>query len=334
MADDDQGAPRDLTVSDAAGRLSGLLSAGDVPEKKPAGATDATPQDSPQSGDAAPGETPPSGDDQAKEPQGDPAPIDPPVSWDAEAKERFAKLPRDDQEYLAQRESERDREVRRLQNESADVRKAAEADRDKAFQQLSPFQQQLSQLADAMLQEVMGEFADIKSPADAARLSQEDPARYVRFDGKMKLLQAANAASAQLQHQQNQRNAEERAKILREEFGKLKDTAPLLVDEKTAPAERAAVVKYLTDQQFLPENIDNIIDHRHLTMVWKSMKYDQAQAAAAKAKVTNLPRVIKPGSGSNASEGDAEVTASLKQLARKTGTVKDAGKALSRFAFN
>jgi hypothetical protein len=36
-------------------------------------------------------------------------PIDAPVSWDAEAKERFAKLPREDQEYLSKREGERER---------------------------------------------------------------------------------------------------------------------------------------------------------------------------------------------------------------------------------
>src|SRR5690242_20538514 len=36
-------------------------------------------------------------------------PIEAPVSWDADAKEKFAQLPRDVQEYVQKRESERER---------------------------------------------------------------------------------------------------------------------------------------------------------------------------------------------------------------------------------
>src|SRR5882672_4996536 len=44
--------------------------------------------------------------------------IEPPRSWTKEEKERFFSLPRETQEYLANREQERDREIRRSQNEA------------------------------------------------------------------------------------------------------------------------------------------------------------------------------------------------------------------------
>jgi hypothetical protein len=45
--------------------------------------------------------------------------VDPPRSWDHEMKKLFLTLPRQAQTYLAARESDRDREVRRSQNERA-----------------------------------------------------------------------------------------------------------------------------------------------------------------------------------------------------------------------
>jgi hypothetical protein len=49
---------------------------------------------------------------------------EPPKSWTKEAKLRFLELPADLQAYLVIREKQRDREVRRAQNEAADARKA------------------------------------------------------------------------------------------------------------------------------------------------------------------------------------------------------------------
>jgi hypothetical protein len=52
-------------------------------------------------------------------------PIDAPVSWDAEAKERFAKLPREDQEYLSKREGEREKFVQTKALEATRARETA-----------------------------------------------------------------------------------------------------------------------------------------------------------------------------------------------------------------
>jgi hypothetical protein len=48
----------------------------------------------------------------------------PPRSWGHAEKAAFLKLPRDLQIFYSERESQRDREVRRCQNEAAEARKA------------------------------------------------------------------------------------------------------------------------------------------------------------------------------------------------------------------
>jgi hypothetical protein len=53
-------------------------------------------------------------------------PIDPPVSWDAEAKAKFAELPRDAQEVIAKRESERERFVQQKSQEATRAKQEAE----------------------------------------------------------------------------------------------------------------------------------------------------------------------------------------------------------------
>ena len=198
---DETASPDGMTMEQAVPKLSAFFAAenGTPPERDNPPAETARAEESP-TGDAAPQDTAPSGDEQKAEPAEQP-PIAPPASWDADAKTRFAKLPREDQEYLIKRESDRDRELRRMQNETAERSKAFEAERAKLAQQLPPFQQQLAQLTAALNNQVMSEFADIKGPEDLARMAETDPARYVRFDARMRLLQQANQAQQQLRQQ-------------------------------------------------------------------------------------------------------------------------------------
>ena len=54
-------------------------------------------------------------------------PIRAPQSWDADAKAKFEALPRDLQEVVLARESDRDKAVQRSAREAADARKLAQA---------------------------------------------------------------------------------------------------------------------------------------------------------------------------------------------------------------
>jgi hypothetical protein len=91
-----------LSVADAARTLARARKPQqEQPEQRATEAPQPQGSEAPQAEDAAP-------------------PIEPPRSWTKEAKEQWQALPRNTQEYLAQREQERDREVRRSQNEAAE----------------------------------------------------------------------------------------------------------------------------------------------------------------------------------------------------------------------
>src|SRR5207247_451171 len=72
---------------------------------------------------APPGET----EDVTEPAVEEPPPIEPPRSWTKGEKERFQSLPRETQEYLAEREQERDRTIRQSQNEAAEKLKGLTA---------------------------------------------------------------------------------------------------------------------------------------------------------------------------------------------------------------
>ncbi len=89
----------------------------------------------PEQGNADPLEAP--GETAEAEPAELPT-IDPPRSWTKGEKERFATLPRETQEYIADREQERERAIRQSQNEAAEKTKAVTAKE----QQLEQIRQQ------------------------------------------------------------------------------------------------------------------------------------------------------------------------------------------------
>jgi hypothetical protein len=134
----------------------------------------------------------------------EPAPIEPPRSWTKEARERFASLPRETQEYLAQREQDRDRELRRSQNEAAEQRKVLEAERQKAEQVRGQYEAALPDVLGTLQREQASAFPDVKSIIDVERLAREDWPRYVAWDAQQKRIASAQQelASAGLRQEQ------------------------------------------------------------------------------------------------------------------------------------
>src|SRR5437764_1181432 len=99
-----------------------------------------------QANDAAPAEGQPSGETESQpEPAAEPL-IEPPRSWTKDEKERFKTLPRETQEYLAERETERDREIRRSQNEAAEKLKGLSAKEQAVEQARQQYEAALPQL--------------------------------------------------------------------------------------------------------------------------------------------------------------------------------------------
>jgi hypothetical protein len=340
------------SMSDAAAAIGGLLSG---PPRRARAATttttdtaadagaDAPPADerSP-TGDAAPaGESQePSGDDEDRtEPDAaaqaeEQPPIEPPQSWDAADKEAFAKLDRAAQEIIHRRETARDKEVRRLQNDVATLRKGGDAQVQQAATQLQQHLSHLGQLAEALQQQVADEFADVKTQADLQKMAAEDPARYVRFQARSQLLQQVE------QHRQAQKRAEaekraaHRAQFLEAEHAKLSEHPEakiLAAVGKDGDTARAELRSFLTDTGFSPDEVAGLEDSRAAAIAYKAMLYDKAKKSIAAAKQNPLPpATLRPGTASTKQDRGEGETAALVNRARKTGSLQDAGRAIAR----
>src|SRR5262249_39244019 len=97
------------------------------------------------------------------------------------------------QEYLAEREQDRDREVRRGQNEAAEQRKALDEERLKMEAARQQYNDGIKAALEVVQHSIAGEFADIKNIDDVEKLAREDWARYIAWDAAQKK-QAALAA--------------------------------------------------------------------------------------------------------------------------------------------
>lgn len=292
----------------------------------------------PQAAEQAPDQNPPNPEEAAPErPSGEtqeqtePAepPIDPPASWDDEAKERFRQLPRDLQDVVQKRERDRDLSVRRGQDEIAKARKEIESKQAEAIQQAQQYVQHLQYSAQALHQQLLGDFADIKSPADAANLAASDPVRYLQFDARQKQVQAAYQQVAQ--HQQHAQTVQQNKlkEWAAEQDRALADQVPEWRDKSKREAEIRTIKDYAVEQGLSREEAEQAWSAPAVIMARKAMLFDKGQKTAAASKVVNLPKVIKPGTAPEAGEADRARAEAARSKLHKTGSLADAASALA-----
>jgi hypothetical protein len=265
-------------------------------------------------------------------------PAEPPVigapeSWPAEARQRFAELPPDLQRVIADREAEQKTAFNRQVNEAADRRKAAEAELQAASTERRHYSAQLSTMVDALAQQTAAEFADIKTPSDLEQLAASDPQRYLRWQARRDALAAAGAEQARLLERQS---AEQTARLhgyVAEQRRLLLEKLPELKDPKAATALQAEMSDYLRGLGFSDQELESWLDHRYALVIRDAVRYRRGQQAARSAtekKVAHLPRLQRPGAGSDPrAERSAQERAAMTRIARH-GTTDQQAEALTR----
>ena len=285
-------------------------------------------QNSPPPENAGPGADQPTGETQEQAEPAQEPPIEPPASWDDEAKARFGKLPREDQEYLAQRERDRDLALRRGQDETAKERKAIEAQRAEAVQQAQQYVQHFQMAAQALHQQLLGDFPDIKTPADLAKLAAEDPARYLVYDARQKQVQDAYQQVAQ-HNQVAQR--QQQAKLnewIESEARKLADLVPEWKDGERASREIREVREHAIKVGLPPDQANQPWSAAAAVMARESMLYRRGLQAVTKAKLENLPKVVRPGTAAAPGEAERTRAEAARKAHSKNGSVDSAADAL------
>jgi hypothetical protein len=275
---------------------------------------------------------------ESAEPPAAQAPIEPPRSWTKEARERFASLPRETQEYLAEREQDRDRELRRGQNEAAEQRKALEAERQKAEQVRVQYEAALPNVLATLQREQMSDFPDVKSVIDVERLAREDWPRYVLWDAQQKRIASAQQELASSGLRQDQERHIRLSQYMQREQELACEKAPELVDPtQRAKLEHAAVGMLrelgFSDQELLALHNGrsdlSLHDHRVQLLIRDGVRFRDAQKAAKQASTKPVPPVQRPGVAQPRGAAHDAVVQNLTKRLDQTGTLKDAARLLA-----
>lgn len=294
--------------------------------------------------DAAPerpsGET--DGDDPSQKP------IEAPRSWTKDEKATFAGLPREQQERLLALDRTRELELRRAQNDAAEQRRAAEvmawqAEQAQA-QARAQYEQNLPQqalLLDAQYREEFG----TPTWAELKEWQRNDPLKYQAWDLAYKQATAAAEELRQQQARQYQQQQQEWQQFMQgAEVWKAQETEKFLAevpewkDPKTYGEKVAKVMDYMKEngfeQEFLARAANEFLplqihDHRLQKFIWKSLLFDEAQAAAKTPHRATVPPVQRPGSAPARGEAREAQFKDLNRQLERTGSIRDGARLIA-----
>jgi len=331
-------APESFSAEEAANYLTELRK-----PKQPAESADDPATADPKLADEAnpePADKQPIGEEEpeAADPEAEELPpIEPPRSWTKDEQERFKSYPRELQAYLSEREQQRDRELRRSQNEAAEHRKAIEAELAKVDQARKEYEAKLPAIMQALQDAQAGAFADIKTVDDVQRLAAEDPFRYLQWQAHQQKLQAVAYEQEQAGKRQQQEHLASWTKFQNDENAKAAELHPELADPEKAKHLREGVVELFRDKGFTETDLNNMaagatyspFDHRWQSILVDALKYREAQKAKPVAVAKPVPPVQRPGVAPPRGAAKTENLQALSAKLDRSGTVDDALEFLS-----
>jgi hypothetical protein len=232
-------------------------------------------------------------------------PLDLPRSWAKDRAESWAKLDRDTQQYLLDHDSKASTEVRRTQNETAEQRKALDAERQQLEQVRTQYEQALPLFLQSLQEQQQGQFADIKTMADVEHMARDDWPRYALWDAHQKKVAAVNAELQASQQRRQQEYQSQWSKFAQEQDAKFAESVPEIKDPAKATKLANSGRDLLNDLGFTQSELDklwsgensvSLRDARIQRLVVDAIRYREAKAAVPKAAAKTVPHVQRPGS--------------------------------------
>jgi len=163
---------------------------------------------------------------------------------------------------------------------------------------------------------------------DWETLKKEDPYAYMIKKDEYRDAQerVTNVAQQQqqVQNEQVQQAQQTKSHFIRQEYTRLVAALPEWEDKDSTIKED--VRKYAAEVGFLPEEINQLADHRSVLVIKKAMEFDKLtkKVAPKKKAVKKVPKVQKAGRGTSKEETAAEELKSKRARLRKTGKQDDA----------
>ena len=160
-------------------------------------------------------------------------------------------------------------------------------------------------------------------------LKETNPIEYVTKREEYREMQDRIKSLQQQQHAVAQKQSEDSAQLhartLHQEHQRLVEVLPEWGDPEKQREIGQEIRDYARAQGFADKEISDLIDHRSLIVLRKSMLYDKLNSSDVKSKkLKNKPRVVRSGKGaSKSSEKRSTRDKSMKRL-QQTGHVDDA----------
>lgn len=212
--------------------------------------------------------------------------VDAPNSWSKEDREQFSTLPHETQVSIANRERDRDLNIRQSQDKVAEERKAFEVEQSSVKDQK------------AKLLEKMKVYGPKEPSADMLNPEHEsyDPDAYHLSSARFK---ESSVEMQKVEDEISLESVEERKKWQLNEIENYKKDLPEFVDVEKGPAFRQKLAEYATkalnitmeqaSQQF------PITPASDMIILNKAMLYDAAVAKQKSGKQTPKPKSLSPG---------------------------------------
>jgi hypothetical protein len=280
--------------------------------------------------DAAAAPEQPPGDDEETDPAGEP-PISPPKSWTKAEKDAFASLPREHQQAIADRESERENYYRKGHDEAAQKSRAAEAREQAAEQARQQYEQALPSLLSQFQGQFNAEFSDIKTWDDVREMREADPLRFMAWQEAKEKGASLQREAQQAQQRQQQEQHQRWQSFVEAEDAKFFEKAPEFKDAKKRLAMETEAESMLTEIGFAKQEMGEFVngrpisfkDHRLRLILRDALRYRTAQKALKAAQPKPAPPVQRPGTSQPRAAVSAAHLRELTEKAKSSGAPRD-----------
>lgn len=261
--------------------------------------------------------------------------IDPPKSWSKDAHERWSKLDRETQEFLASRDSEDQKAIKRNLQEAAEARKAAEADQAKWKQEREQYVAKQTAYTQALETALQNSFGDIQTMADVEKMQADDPFRFQQWQLHQMRLAQAKAEQQANEQRATQEKHQKRTDYEAEQTKLLIEMVPEMADAKKSVEMRERAVTMLTDdlgltmdqlQRWMQDDVGHeILSNAGIQkMIADQLKAKDIKAAPLKAMPKPVPAVQKPGVAAPRGAAATESIQALRNKLNSSGSVEDA----------
>jgi len=179
-----------------------------------------------------------------------------------------------------------------------------------------------------MLQEQQSSKLQEFENVDWTALKTEDPYQYMlkkdEYRDAQEKVQNVAQQQAIIQQEQAEEANKARAHFVQQEYNRLVEALPEWNDQESTI--KKDVQEYAKSVGFLPEEINQLADHRSVLVIKKAMEYDKltTKVAPKKKAVKKVPKVQKSGRGNSKEDTAAEAVKEKRARLRKSGKQDDA----------